>query len=64
MGWAGIGAWKMPRVDARKKCSGCAYQEVLRSSSSNNTTAHHQVEAIVVSMSQLKKLAVNIRAEM
>ena len=39
VGWAGIGAWKWPRDDAQKRCSGCSYQEVLRNSSSNNTMA-------------------------
>ena len=64
VGWAGIGAWKLPRVDAREKCSGCSYQEVLGNSSFNHTTAHHHVAAIVVSMGQLKKLVVNTRSEM
>ena len=58
-GWAGIGAWKFPGTHARKKCSGCSYQEVLGNSSSNNTTAHHRVEAIVVFMGQQKNLVVN-----
>ena len=62
VGWAGIGAWKLPTVHARKKSSRCSYQEVQ--SSSNNATAHHHVEAIVVSMGQLKKLVVNTREEM
>ena len=57
VGWAGIGTWKLPRVNARKKCSGCSYQEVLGNSSSNNTTAHHHVEAIVVCMGQRKKVS-------
>ena len=64
VGWAGIGAWKLPRVDARKKCSGCSYQEVLGKISSDNTTEHHRVEAIVGYMGQLKQLVVNTRAEM
>ena len=45
-------------------CSGCSYLEVLGESSSNNTTAHHLVETIVVSMGQLNKSVVNTRAEM
>ena len=40
MGWAGIGGWKLHGVDSRKNCLGCAYQELLGESSSNNTTAH------------------------
>ena len=56
VGWAGIGAWKLPRVDAQKKCSGCSRQEVLGNSSSNYTMAHHHVEPIVVSMGQLSWL--------
>ena len=42
----------------------CSYQEVLGESSSNNTMAQHHVEAIVVSMGQLKKSVVNTREEM
>ena len=62
-GWARIGAWKLPKVDAPKKCSGCPYQEVLGKSSSNNTTAHHHVEANVVSMGKLRKSVVNTRED-
>ena len=58
LGWAGIGARKLPWVNARKKCSGCSYQEVLANSIFNITTAHHHVEAIVVPMGQLKKKSV------
>ena len=63
VGWAWIGAWKLPRMDAWEKCAWCSYQEVLGKSSSNNTTVHHHVEA-VVSMDQLKKSVVNTRVEM
>ena len=64
MGRAAIGARKLPRLDAQKKCSGRFDQELLGKSSSNNTTAHHHVEAIVVSMDQLKKSVVNTKVEM
>ena len=85
VGWVGLGAWKLPRVNEREKCweillrlfeyqtscyvslevsSGCSYQQVLGESSSNNTTAHHHVEAIAVSMGQLKKSVVHTREEM
>ena len=64
VGWARIGAWKLPRVDAQKKCLACSYQEVLGKSSYNNTTANHHVEAIVVSMGRLKKSVVNTKEEM
>ena len=63
MGCAGIGAWKLRRVDAKKKCSGCSNQEVLGNNISNNTTAHHSVGAIVVSMGQLKQSVVNTTAQ-
>ena len=39
-------------------------RDVLGESSSNNTTAHHCVEAIVVSMGQLQKSVANTREEM
>ena len=47
-----------------KVCSGCSSQEMLGESSSNSTTAHHHVEAMVVSMGQLKKPVANTRKEM
>ena len=37
---------------------------LLEKSSSNHTKEHHHVEATVVSMGQLKKSAVNTRAEL
>ena len=64
VGWARIGARKLPTFDAGEKCSGCCYQKVLGKSSSNNTTTHPHMEAIVVSVGQLKKSCVNTRAEM
>ena len=45
-GWCLEIAW----VHAQNKCLGCSNQEVLGKSSSHNTTSHHNMEAIVVSM--------------
>ena len=54
----------LPSFKAWKTCLGCSYEQLLRDNCSIHTKAHHHMEAVVVSLGQLKKLVVNTSVEL